>query len=97
MILTERVVNNLLLGNLDFLDYFSSSSKEELISDLRGLPVRKQILYNSFYEILDKDPKFAFMISCDLNEYESIWRRYLETEHSFLFDFNCLMLFLIIH
>lgn len=95
MILTERVLNNLLLGNLDFLDYFSSSSKDELISDLRSLPVREQVLFNSFNKIIEKDPKFAFMISCDVKDYENMWRRYLGADNSILFDFNCLMLFLL--
>ena len=91
MILTERIMDKLLSGDLDFLDSFSSDFIDALTKDIVDSPYRGRILYESFNAIFDKNPKFAFLISLDLNEYEQFWRRHLETNHSLLFDYDCLL------
>ena len=91
MILTERIMDKLLSGDLDFLDSFSSDFIDALTKDIVDSQYRGRILYESFNAIFDKNPKFAFLISLDLNEYEQFWRRYLETNHSLLFDCDCLL------
>ena len=91
MILTERIIDKLLSGDLDFLDSFSSDFIDALTKDIVDSPYRGRILYESFNAIFDKNPKFAFLISLDLKEYEQFWRRYLETNHSLLLDCDCLL------
>lgn len=94
MILTERIINNIIIGNLDFLDYFRSDYIEQLIQDIREYPNRVQLLYSSFDKILNKDPHLAFMISCDISDYEMVWRRCLESNPLLLSDYKSLLFFL---
>ena len=60
MILTERIIDKLLFGDLDFLDSFSSVYIDELIKNIVDSPDRKKILYESFNKIFNKNPRFAF-------------------------------------
>ena len=95
MILTERIMDKLLSGDLDFLDSFSSTYIDELTKDIVDSPYRKKILYESFNKIFDKNPRLAFLISLDLEEYKHFWRRYLEMNYSLLLDYDCLLFFLL--
>lgn len=95
MILTERIIDNIKIGNLDFLDYFRSDCVDELIHDIRVFSDRRQLLFSSFGKLLEKNPKLTFMVSCDLPEYEMVWRRWLETNHTLLADYKCLLFFLL--
>lgn len=95
MILTERIINNIMIGNLDFLDYFRADYIEQLIQDIREYSGREELLSSSFHKILNKNSHLAFMISCDVPEYEMIWRRCLETNHLILGDYKSLLFFLL--
>lgn len=95
MILTERIMDKLLSGDLDFLDSFSSTYIDELTKDIVDSPYRKKILYESFNKIFDKNPRLAFLISLDLEEYKHFWCRYLEMNYSLLLDYDCLLFFLL--
>ena len=63
MILTERIIDKLLSGDLDFLDSFSSDFIDALTKDIVDSPYRGRILYESFNAIFDKNPKFALLKS----------------------------------
>lgn len=95
MILTERIVDKLLSGDLDFLDSFGDFYIDELIKNMIDSPYRRNILFASFDKILKKNLKLAFMISLDLKEYNNFWHRYLEIDYSILLNYECLLMFLL--
>lgn len=95
MILTERILWKILDGDLDFLDSFSKNYMDALVKDIIESPLRWKILSESFDAIFKKNQRLAFLISFDLPEYATYWRRHLEMDYSVLFDYECLLLFLL--
>lgn len=93
--LSDRIVEYLIAGDIDFMERFSIEQLEYLVHEIRISPYKNNILFNSFKEIAKMYPVYAFKITFDMPEYKEYWLRYFRDDHSILLDYKFLLLFLL--
>ena len=93
--LSDRIVEYLIAGDIDFMERFSTEQLEYLVHEIRISPYKNNILFNSFKEIAKMYPVYAFKITFDMPEYKEYWLRYFRDDHSILLDYKFLLLFLL--
>lgn len=93
--LSDRIVEYLIAGDIDFMERFSTEQLEYLVHEIRISPYKNNILFNSFKEIAKMYPVYAFKITFDMPEYKEYWLRYFRDDHNILLDYKFLLLFLL--
>ncbi len=93
--LSDRIVERLLLGDIEFLERFSNEQLDFIATEIRSSPYRKNILFCTFKELSLKYPKQAFKMTCDLPEYKDFWLRSLRHDCSIFSDYQFLLFFML--
>ena len=93
--LSERIVDNLIAGDIDFMERFSTEQMEYLVREVNVSPYRHNMLFNSFKKIAMNYPTYAFKMTFDLPEYRDYWLRTLRLDYSILLDYKFLLFFLL--
>ena len=93
--LSDRIVEYLIAGDVDFMERFSTEQLEYLVHEIRISPYKTNILFNSFKEMVKMYPVYAFKITFDMPEYKEFWLRYFRDDYSVLLDYKFLLLFLL--
>ena len=90
--LSERIVDKLISGDIEFMERFSTEQMEYLVREVSVSPYRDNMLFNSFKELARKYPTYAFKMTFDLPEYRDYWLRTLRNDCSILLDYKFLVL-----
>ncbi len=93
--LSDRIVDRLLLGDIEFLERFSNEQLDFIANEIRNSPYRKSILFSVFKDLSLKYPKQAFKITYDLPEYNDFWLRSLKHDTSVFSDYQFLLFFML--
>lgn len=93
--LSERIVDNLIAGDIEFMERFSTEQMEYLVREVNVSPYRHNMLFNSFKKIAMNYPTYAFKMTFDLPEYRDYWLRTLRLDYSILLDYKFLLFFLL--
>ncbi|MGN1371909.1 MAG: hypothetical protein ACI4XM_06530 [Candidatus Coprovivens sp.] len=93
--LSERILDKLLSCNISFLGKLTSDQLDALANEVRVSPYRNNILFNSFKDIVNEYPVFAFKITYDIEYYQAYWIRLLRNNYSILLDYQFLLYFLL--
>lgn len=93
--LSERIVDKLIAGDIEFMERFSTEQMEYLVREVSVSPYRDNMLFNSFKELARKYPTYAFKMTFDLPEYRDYWLRTLRNDCSILLDYKFLLFFLL--
>ena len=89
--LSERIVDNLIAGDIEFMERFSTEQMEYLVREVNVSPYRHNMLFNSFKKIAMNYPTYAFKMTFDLPEYRDYWLRTLRLDYSILLDYKFLL------
>lgn len=93
--LSQRFIDSLILGDIEFMERFSDDQMEYLSKEVRISPYRANMMLNSFKEIVSKYPIYAFKMTYDLPEYKDFWLGFFRNNRSLLYDYKFLLFFLL--
>lgn len=93
--LSQRFIDSLILGDIEFMERFSDDQMEYLSKEVRMSPYRANMMFNSFKEISKMYPVYAFKMTFDLPEYREYWLNYFRNHIDILYDYKFLLFFLL--
>lgn len=93
--LSQKIIDDLLVGDIEFMERFSTEQMEFLVKEVRFSPFRNNMLFHSLKKIAATYPEYAFKMSFDLPEYKDFWLRFFRNDYSILLDYKFLLFFLL--